>query len=52
MTCFEAAVTGSPREAPEGKRVLDGGIETPCTYKMYGRIDQKSYMRKKIKGPK
>ena len=52
MTRFEVEVTGSPRDAPEGKWVLGGGTEIPCTYKVYGRIDQKIYLRKKIKGPK
>ena len=52
MTHFEAGVTGSQRDAPEGKWVLGGGIEIPCTYKVYGRIDQKSYLHKKIKGTK
>ena len=46
MTRFEAGVTGSQRDAPEGKWVLDGGIETPCAYKVYGSIDQKRYLRK------
>ena len=35
MTRFEAGVTGSPRDASEGKWVLGGGIEIPCTYKVY-----------------
>ena len=52
MTPFETGVTGSPRDAPEGKWVLGGGIEIPSTYKVYGRIDQKSYLHKKIKGTK
>ena len=52
MTRFEAGVTGSPRGAPEGKWVLDGGTQILCTYKVYGRINQKSYLRKKIKGTK
>ena len=52
MTCFEPGVTGSPRDVPQGKWVLGGGIEIPCTYKVYGRIDQKSYLRKKHKGTK
>ena len=52
MTRFGAGFTGSPRDAPEGKWALDGGIEIPCTYKVYGRIDQKSYLRKKIKKTK
>ena len=30
MTCIEAGVTGSLRDAPEGKRVLNGVIEIPC----------------------
>ena len=52
MILFEVGVPGSPRDAPEGKWVLSGGIEIPCTYKMYGKIDQKSYLRKKMKGTK
>ena len=47
MTRFEAGVTGSPRDAPDGKWVLGGGIEIPFTYKVYGRIDEKSYLHKK-----
>ena len=46
---LEAEVTGSPRDAPEGKWVLSGRIEIPCTYKVCGRIDQKSYLRKKLR---
>ena len=41
MTRFEAGVTGSPRDALEGEQILGGEIEIPCTYKVYGRIDQK-----------
>ena len=52
MTRLEAGGTGSPRDAPEGKWVLGGGIEIPCTYKVYGRINQKCYLRKQIKGTK
>ena len=52
MTRFEARVTGSPTDAPEGKWVLGGGIEITCTYKVYGRINQKSYLYKKIKETK
>ena len=47
MTPFEGGVTGSPRDAPEGKWVVGGGVEIPCTCKEYGRINQKSYLRKK-----
>ena len=47
MTRFEAGVTGSTSDAPEVKYVLDGEIETPCTYKVNKRINQKSYLRKK-----
>ena len=39
---LEAEVTGSPRDVPEGKWVLAGGIEIPHTYKVYGRIDQRN----------
>ena len=49
MTRFEAEVTGSPRDAPEGKFALVGGTEIPCTYKVYGRIYLKRYLRKKTK---
>ena len=49
---LEAEVTGSPRDVIEGKWVLSGGIEIPCTYKVYGSINQKSYLRKKSKGTK
>ena len=49
---LKAEVTESPRDATEGKWVLSGKIEIPCTYKVYGRIDQKSYLRKKIEGTK
>ena len=52
MTRFEAGVTGSSRDAPEGKWVLTGMKEIPCTYEMHGRIDQKNYLHKKIKGTK
>ena len=51
MTCFGAGVTGSSRDS-SGEWVLGGDIEIPCTYKLYGRIDQKNYLRKKIKGTK
>ena len=49
---LEAQVTGSLSDAPEGKWVFAGGIEIPCTYEVYGRIDQKSFLHKKIKGTK
>ena len=49
---LETEVTGSPRDAPEGKWILGGAVEIPCTYKVYGRIDQKSYLHKKIIGTK
>ena len=49
---LEAEVTGSQSNASELKGVLDGGIKIPCTHKVYGRTNQKSYLRKKIKGTK
>ena len=49
---FEGGVTGPARGVPEEKWILGGGIEIPCTYKVYGWIDQKSYLCKKIKGTK
>ena len=47
LLSLEAEVTGSPRDVPEVKWVLGREIEIPCTYKVYGRIDRKSYLRKK-----
>ena len=35
------------KNVPEWKSVLGRGIEIRCTYKVYGRIDQKSYLYKK-----
>ena len=49
---LETEYTGSSRDAPEGKWVLGGGIKISFIYKMYGRIDQKKYLRKNIKGTK
>ena len=49
---LEAEFNESPRDAPEGNWVLSGGIEIPCTYKEYGRIDQISSLRKNVKGTK
>ena len=43
---LEAESAESQRDAPEGKWVLRGGIEIPCIYKVYGKIDQKSYLHK------
>ena len=47
--CFESSKS---RDAPEGKWVLGGGIKISFIYKMYGRIDQKKYLRKNIKETK
>ena len=44
---LEVEVTGSPRDAPEGKWILGREVEIPWTYDVYGRIDQKSYLHKK-----
>lgn len=46
---MEAEVTGPPTDAPEGKWVLGGGIEIPCSYKIYGMKNKKSELRKKIR---
>ena len=48
MSRFEAGVTGSQRCSPEGKWVPGGGMEIQCTYKVYGRIEQKSYLQQHI----
>ena len=47
MTRFDAGVTGSSRDAPEGKWVLSGMKEIPCTYEMHGQIDQKELSAQK-----
>ena len=52
IQALEAEVTGSPRDASEGKWLLCGGIQIPCTYKMYERIHQKGHQRKENKGTK
>ena len=49
MTRFKTEVTGSSRDALEGKWALGGGIEILCTYKVYGRLYQKN-CAKKLKG--
>ena len=49
---LEAESTESQRDEPEGKWVLRGGIEIPCTYKVYRKIDQKCYLHKNNKGTK
>ena len=46
MTRFDAGVTGSPKDAPEGAWVLGGGTEIPCTCKVHERSKQKSYLQK------
>ena len=43
---LETESAESQTDAPEEKWVLRGGIEIPCTYKVYGKIDQKSYLHK------
>ena len=51
MIRFDAGVTGSPKDAPEGAWVLGGGTEIPCTCKVHERSKQKSYLQE-IKGTK
>ena len=46
---MEGEVTEPPRDAPEGKWVLGGGIEIPCTYKIYGMKEKRKKLRKKIR---
>ena len=45
----EAIVTGEPRRAPEGTRVIGGGIETPCKYLIYADKKLKSKIRTKLR---
>ena len=42
---IEAIVTGEPRSAPEGTRVIGGGIEAPCKYLIYTDKKLKSKIR-------
>lgn len=49
MTQLEAGVTGSSTNAPDEMWVLSRWIGIPFTYKVYERIDQKGYLRKRIK---
>ena len=44
---LEAESAESQRDAPEGKWVLRGGIEIPCTYKVYGKIRPKKLSAQK-----
>ena len=58
MTRFKAGVTGSPRDAPEGKWVLRGGIEiqnvriNKCknNQKRMEESNKKAICAKKLKG--
>ena len=52
MTQLEAGVTGSSTDAPDGIWVLSRWIGIPFTYKVYERIDQKGYLRKRIQRTK
>ena len=51
MKCFEAGVTGYPRDASQEKWVLAGGIEMLCTYiKCMEQSNKKAICAKKITG--
>ena len=51
MKCFEAGVTGYPRDASQEIWVLVGGIEMPCTYiKCMEQSNKKAIYAKKITG--
>ena len=52
MTQLEAGVTGSSTDAPDEICVLNRWIGIPFTYKVYERIDQKGYLRKRIQRTK
>ena len=49
MSLFEDGVTGSPRDAPEGKWLLGGGIEILCTYKCMEELTKKLSAQKNIR---
>ena len=45
MLSVTATVESNQRAAPEGIWVPDGGIEMPCTYKLYGAKMHKKDVR-------
>ena len=46
---MDSEVTGDPRPAPEGKWVIDSGIEIPCKYRLYGPKSVKKEVRAVLK---
>lgn len=44
-----AVVAGEPRPASVGTFVRGGGIEIPCSYRIFGRKERKRYVRAHIK---
>ena len=46
---MDSEVTGDPRPAPKGKWVIDGGIEIPCKYRLYGPKSVKKEVRAALK---
>ena len=49
ITRIEAVVDGEHRPAPEGTWVTGGGIEIPCTYRVYSTRENKSKIRTLIR---
>ena len=46
---IECVITGEPRSAEEGTFVQGGGLEIPCTYRLFGLREKKVQVRSVIK---
>ena len=46
---IECVITGEPRSAEEGTFVQGGGLEIPCTYRLFGLREKKVHVRSVIK---
>ena len=46
---IECVITGEPRSAEEGTFVQGGGLEIPCTYRLFGLREKKVHVHSVIK---
>jgi hypothetical protein len=46
---ISAEILGEPRSSSKGTFVKGGGIEIPCTYKLYGKKEKKREVRSYVK---
>ena len=46
---MDSEVIGDPRPSPEGKRVIGGGTEMLCNYRLYGPKSVKKEVRAALK---